>query len=116
LGLGRIAQLTIYVYTQKAYTGVLGDQKFDWNDANRDHLAEHNITPQEAEEVLLGFCAEDEQEPVEGEPRTLALGVTVQGRFLAIAYTERDKKIRPITGWDMTKKELRKYVEELNHY
>ena len=45
----------------------MGDGKFDWDEANRNHLAEHDITLQEAEEVLSGFCVEDEQEPVEGE-------------------------------------------------
>ncbi len=94
----------------------MGDQRFDWDDANRAHLAEHGITSQEGEEVSLGFCVEDEQAPVEGEPRTIAHGVTAKGRFLTIAYTERNGKIRPITGWEMTKRELRNNVRELNDY
>jgi hypothetical protein len=27
---------------------------FDWNEANLNHIAEHEVTPEEAEEVLLG--------------------------------------------------------------
>lgn len=90
----------------------MGDSKFDWDDANRNHLADHDITP---EEVLRGRCVEELQEPVKGDERILALGVTAKGRFLAIAHTKRAGKIRPITGWDMTKKELRKYVQELQN-
>lgn len=92
----------------------MDDFKFDWDDENRNHLADHHITPEEAEEVLTGPTSEEAQEPVHGEERTLAYGVTARGRFLAVAYTERATKIRPITGWDMNKRELRNYVKAIN--
>lgn len=91
----------------------MSNRSFDWDDANRKHLARHKITPEEAEEVFSRFYAERTQEPVKGEPRYQALGTTAKGRPLTIAYTERDKNIRPITGWDMKREELEFYVEEL---
>ena len=48
---------------------------FDWGDANKKHLARHNLT---------------------------------------LIYIERNQRVRPVTGWEMTKEELEFYAEELN--
>lgn len=32
----------------------MNDDLFDWDDANILHLAEHDVQPDEAEEVILG--------------------------------------------------------------
>ena len=32
----------------------MNDVLFDWDRANIDHIAEHDVTPDEAEEVILG--------------------------------------------------------------
>ena len=32
----------------------MNDELFDWDNANVGHIAEHDVTPEEAEEVLLG--------------------------------------------------------------
>ena len=88
--------------------------KFDWDGANRNHLAAHRIAPEEVEEVFSRFYVEDAPEPVDGEERILAHGTTAKGRFLTIAFTERKQKIGPVTGWDMEPKDVALYVEELN--
>jgi uncharacterized DUF497 family protein len=31
--------------------------EFQWDDANRDHLASHNVTPEEAEQAILDHHA-----------------------------------------------------------
>jgi len=39
---------------------------FDWDEANQRHLARHNVTPQEAEEVVLGDPLDTELQTIEG--------------------------------------------------
>ena len=50
--------------------------EFDWDDANRNHLARHDVTPQEAEEVVLGDPLDIELQTAEGggEERVLHVG------------------------------------------
>ena len=61
--------------------------EFDWDDANRDHLALHNVTAEEAQQaildphaVLLEIQSGDEEE------RTKALGITSGGRILVVVF------------------------------
>jgi uncharacterized DUF497 family protein len=79
---------------------------FDWDDANRDHLARHNVTPQEAEEVVQNDPLDTELQTAEGnseEERLLQLGETSKGRILQLLTTWRDGKVRVISGWDAPK-------------
>ena len=50
--------------------------EFDWDEANRNHLARHDVTPQEAEEVVLGDPLDIELQTAEGggEERVLHVG------------------------------------------
>ena len=91
----------------------MSDFKFQWDKGNIEHLADHDITPREAEQVFSHFFVERVTAPVDGEERYQALGSTDQGRYLVIAFTERGEYIRPITGWDMEPEEYADYVQEL---
>ncbi len=91
----------------------MGDFKFQWERDNIGHLADHGITPGEAEQVFRRFFAERVTAPVDGEERFQALGRTDKGRYLVIAFTERGEYTRPITGWDMEPEEYADYVQEL---
>jgi hypothetical protein len=57
---------------------------FVWNDKNVDHIAKHNVTPDEAEYVVLhpstGYPV-----PHEGD-KILARGQTAPGEFLQVIY------------------------------
>jgi len=67
---------------------------FDWDDANQNHLARHKVTPQEAEEVVLGDPLDIELQTAEGsggEERILHVGETRKGRIL-----ERWKSSNPL--------------------
>lgn len=91
----------------------MGVFQFQWDKGTIEHLAEHDITPCEAEQVFRHFFAERVTAPVNGEERYQALGHTDKVRYLVIAFTERGEYIRPITGWDMEPEEYADYVQEL---
>ena len=91
----------------------MSDFKFQWDQANINHLADHGITPSEAEQVFSRFFVERVTDLVDGEECYQALGQTDKGRYLLIAFTERGEYIRPITGWDMKLEEYAEYVQRL---
>ena len=84
---------------------------FDWDDNNAGHIARHNISTSEAEEVLLdrermlvpGKRAES------GESRHLAIGSTESGRVLAVVFTRRASRIRVVTAREAGESERRRY-------
>jgi uncharacterized protein len=94
-------------------TGVIG---FDWDEANIEHIAEHDVTPDEAEEV---FSDEDNvlDEDVEHsvvEDRFLIIGKTEKGRLLYQIFTRRGDKIRVISSRDINKKEVHLYEKKVS--
>ena len=87
--------------------------KFDWDDANILHLARHEITPEEAEEVILRGTHIIDSQIVNGEVRLVEIGLTPLARFLTLITTERAAGLRVVTGWDATKSERSAYVKSL---
>jgi uncharacterized DUF497 family protein len=78
---------------------------FQWDDGNIDHIAKHDITPDEAEQVI-------ENEPLDagavlrnGETRTVHVGETDAGRVLIVVVTERSGIYRVVTARPATRKE-----------
>jgi hypothetical protein len=85
---------------------------FDWDEANLAHIARHSVTPEEAEQVLLGFPLDMELQIADesnGEERLLQIGETAKGRILQLVTTWRDGKVRVITVWDDVPKQLKDY-------
>src|SRR5580693_4087488 len=72
---------------------------FDWDDANTAHLARHRVTPDEAEQVVLGASLPLKTEERSGEERNTELGETAAGRLLVVVWTWRRRKIRVVTGF-----------------
>ena len=79
---------------------------FDWDDGNVEHVARHNVTPEEAEEVLTGkFMARRAR----GGYYT-TLGRTLVGRHLLVVFSwDLGGTARVITAMDMSKKQRRLY-------
>jgi len=78
---------------------------FQWDDGNIDHIAKHDVTPEEAEQVI-------ENEPLDagavlrnGETRSVHLGETDAGRVLIVVVTERSSMYRVVTARPATRKE-----------
>jgi len=87
---------------------ILKIRSFDWDNRNIEHIARHNVTPDEAEEVFLGALFRKGR-----EGKLLVYGVTDSGRFLlVVAALKPGGVIRVVTARDMTQSERRYYLRE----
>jgi hypothetical protein len=79
----------------------------EWDEGNALHLQmRHGISPDEAEEVFV-------RRPVFRRTKKghyAAFGPASEGRYLTLVFELKPKGIaRPITGWDMSRSEIRYY-------
>src|SRR5215469_6972891 len=72
---------------------------FDWDKGNLEHIAEHGITRQEAEEVIDNDPLDLEVQMVGDEERILQVGYTNAGRMLIVATVWREDKLRVVTAF-----------------
>ncbi|MGI8769978.1 MAG: BrnT family toxin [Acidobacteriaceae bacterium] len=91
---------------------VAGLVEFEWDDDNRGHLAEHLVSSQEAEEVVLNRPVDLERQNRNGETRILQVGETNAGRILVVVSAFSGRKIRVITAWP-AKERLSRYWRSL---
>ena len=83
---------------------------FTWDRENKLHIARHEVAPREVEEVFL----EDESPYIlrGRDDRYLAHGQTGTGRYLTVIFEfVTEIQVRPVTAWEMTKKERRRYLK-----
>lgn len=85
---------------------------FDWDGANIGHIAKHDVTPEEAEEVMLGDPLDIEFNVVDGEERWTYIGETNDGRILWLAITLRGDRMRVITAFEPEKHWKVFYLEQ----
>lgn len=85
---------------------------FDWDGANIDHIAEHDVTPEEAEEAMLGDPLDIGFDIVDDEERWSYIGETNDGRILRIAITVRGRRMRVVTAFEPEKYWKVFYLEE----
>jgi uncharacterized DUF497 family protein len=78
---------------------------FDWDSANIEHIARHNVTPEEAEQVIQNDPLDAPAELRNSEKRTLHLGETDAGRVLVVVVTARNSMYRVVTARPAKKKE-----------
>lgn len=83
---------------------------FDWDEKNIGHLALHQISPAEAEQVLGNRPRDLEFELRNGEERVTQIGETDAGRILIVISTMQDRKVRVVTAW-IAKERLRRYFQ-----
>ena len=83
---------------------------FEWDEGNTLHLQlGHGIEPEEAEEV---FANEPFYRKTKKGHYTV-FGPTLDERYLTIIFELKPKgTARPITGWDMSRAELRNYRKQ----
>ena len=84
---------------------------FEWDEANVDHIAEHGVEPEEAEEAL----ADARRVPghsynAPGERRRAVIGRTMAGRLLFVVYTPRRGVVRVVSGRDADDPERRQFT------
>jgi len=83
---------------------------FDWDENNRNHVSEHGVSPEEAEQVVFNEPLDLELQLRGGEKRTVQVGETDAGRILVLVTTWRKGKIRVVTAFP-AKKRLRDFYE-----
>jgi len=80
-----------------------------WDEENIAHIAKHNVSPREVEEVC--FSSSHVIFRAAGG-RYIVLGQTDAGRYLkVVVHLQRRGPARVITALDMSKKERRRYRE-----
>lgn len=84
---------------------------FDWDTANILHIAEHDVTPEEAEEAILGEPLDVGFDVVNGEERWPYLGGTNEGRILRVVVTMRGERIRVLTAFEPSRFQKNLYLE-----
>lgn len=87
---------------------------FEWDEANIEHIALHNVTPAEAEEIFFdtnNVLDEDVKHSIV-ENRFIIIGKTKEGRLLYQIFTKRGNKIRVISSRDINKKEVELYEKK----
>jgi uncharacterized DUF497 family protein len=84
--------------------------EFDWDDANVDHIAEHDIDPEEAEEAFGDPRRKTaDARNTATERRGAIIGRTGDGRLLFVVFTIRYGRVRVVTARDATEGEQRRY-------
>jgi uncharacterized DUF497 family protein len=83
---------------------------FDWDDGNVDHIARHNVAPEEAEDALLDrHRLTVPARSAAHERRWAVLGETEGARILYVIFTRRQNLIRVVTARSATATERRQY-------
>ena len=88
---------------------------FDWDEGNATKSwLKHNISMSQCEEVFTNepLFVEPDIKHSELEQRMIAFGRTDKGTKLAIAFTLRGDKIRPISARKMSRKERNEYEKK----
>ena len=83
---------------------------FESDDANVEHIAEHGVTPEEAEEAVTDprrVRLDAYNAPT--EVRRGYIGRTAADRLLAVVITRRGNRFRVVTARNATQTERRRY-------
>jgi uncharacterized protein len=86
--------------------------QFDWDDENRGHVAAHDVSGAEAEQVIKNEPFDLELQTENGEERFVQLRETNAGRILVVVSTWRKTLIRVITAFDAPKAMKRVYITQ----
>jgi hypothetical protein len=91
---------------------VMDQENFDWDDANIEHIAEHDVVPEEAEDVILNDPLDAGFDLVEGEERWSYVGETSERRILRVVITFRGERMRVVTAFEPVKHWKVFYLEQ----
>jgi uncharacterized DUF497 family protein len=86
--------------------------RFEWDRDKAEHnLRAHGVPFEEASTVFFGSLSVTGCDPDHslGERRYVIFGQSAAGRFLVVAHTERDDRVRIITAREGTRSERKLY-------
>ena len=72
---------------------------FEWDQENRAHIARHDVTADEAEQVLINDPVDGGVQDHEGEERRVEVGITDALRVLVVITTVRGERTRVVTAY-----------------
>ena len=85
---------------------------FDWDEVNIAHIARHNVTPEEVEQVFANDPMDLGAAVSDGEDRYTGVGHTHKLRLLILVWTMRGDATRPITAFDASERLTKRYLAE----
>jgi uncharacterized DUF497 family protein len=90
-------------------------QNFEWDAGNRTKLQKHGVKQEDVESMFQSpiVFAGRVVEPAHDEPRWLVLGRNVRSRKLALLFTRRGERVRPISCRAMRRNEREVYEEAI---
>ena len=84
--------------------------ELQWDDENIEHIAQHNVNPQEVEDVCFGIHISKR----EGGQRYILSGQSAGGMYLNVVLERVGKRLfRPVTAFEMSEKYKRRYRKRL---
>jgi uncharacterized protein len=93
---------------------------FDWDAGNTDKCCRHGLSTVDIEHVVAhqeSLIVPDVRNSAT-EPRFIAVGRTIQGRYAFVVFTPRTKDgetyARPISARYMHRKEIERYAQEIS--
>ncbi len=89
---------------------VINIRRLIWDAWNIAHIARHNVTPEEVEQV----CHTDPVVQKEKKGRLLVFGPTDSGKILAVILDKEQEKdvYYPVTAYKASKKLIRIYLNQ----
>ena len=88
----------------------MNEPEFDWDEEIEDHIAEHGVTPEEAEDALLDpHRIPDVAYSTSTERRHAIIGATQAGRILFVVFTLRRGRIRVVTAFPAPRRARLRY-------
>jgi len=90
---------------------VADEIRFEWDDANLEHIARHNVSREEAEQAMTNDPMDDGYEVTKGEERWTMTGHTNRLRILKVVWTLRHGTVvRVVTAFDAPRADARDYL------
>ena len=90
---------------------MVSEIEFDWDDDNQRHLAGHQVSQSEFEQLLNNDPVDVDYGQVNDEERFRSVGLTDQGRLLSAVWTIRNGKVRAITAFPASVLDKKAYLE-----
>ncbi len=82
---------------------------FEWDEGNAAHVARHDVTTDEAEQVVIGDPAPPRFQTRSGELRRFIVGLKLAGRALAVTYVIRGGRVRVVTAYPASRKQRQQF-------
>jgi len=86
--------------------------EFEWDEDNKRHLAAHNVTPVEFEQVLTNDPLDLDYQLIDGEERYRSVGLTNVGRLLSVVWTVRRGQVRAVTAFPASIADMKAFLEK----